>query len=333
MTTLTPLSDVKQEPIRTTPGSFRARAALGPGVPPPDDAAIRALASEQHGVVGRAQLAAAGLLRHAIDNRVRNGRLRVLYRGVYRVPGPIAGRREAEMAAVMAAGPGAVLSHGSAAALWKLGRRPEAGAPVQVSVVGRCPAPGPGVRVRRVARLAPGDRTILDGIPVTTAARTIVDLAADATPRELEQAVAAAMREGLADGDALVRAVASQPSRPGIVALRAILTVGDAPAFTRSEAEERLLALVRRARLPVPRTNARVCGHEVDFHWAGARLVVEVDGFEHHRSAHAFERDRRRDADLIAAGYRVMRVTWRHLGQPEALLVRIARALATAGGQ
>jgi very-short-patch-repair endonuclease len=110
--------------------------------------------------------------------------------------------------------------------------------------------------------------------------------------------------------------------------LRALLDRNEGPAFTRSEAEERLLALVRAARLPHPELNVRVSGHEVDFLWRDARLVVEVDGFANHRTRAAFEHDRLRDAQLQGAGLTVMRVTWRQIvAEPEALLARLALAL------
>ncbi len=101
------------------------------------------------------------------------------------------------------------------------------------------------------------------------------------------------------------------------------------PVWTRSEAEERLLTLIRKAGLPRPLTNAHIHDHEVDFFWRTERLVVEVDGFAFHRSAYQFERDRRRDAELVAHGYRVVRVTWRQLTrESESVLVRLARAMA-----
>ena len=117
------------------------------------------------------------------------------------------------------------------------------------------------------------------------------------------------------------------PSRRGAGALRELLD--GRPTLTRSEAERRLLALIRRARLPAPQTNVRVAGHEVDCHWHAERLVVEVDGYAYHAGRDAFERDRRRDTDLLAAGRRVIRVTWRRIvDEPEAVIAAIAQALA-----
>jgi very-short-patch-repair endonuclease len=104
-----------------------------------------------------------------------------------------------------------------------------------------------------------------------------------------------------------------------------------APALTRSEAEERMLALIRRAELPIPELNVRIGRYEVDFLWREQKLVVEVDGFRFHSSRSAFERDRLRDAELAAQGFHVLRVTWRQIvDTPEALVARIAMALARA---
>ncbi|HUG41575.1 MAG TPA: type IV toxin-antitoxin system AbiEi family antitoxin domain-containing protein, partial [Longimicrobiales bacterium] len=292
------------------------------------DAVIRDLAGDQHGVIRRSDVVAAGVPPHAVDNRVRDGRLVALHRGVYRVPGPVRGRYEREMAAVLACGEDAHLSHRSAAGLYGLRPEPARGSKVEVSVVDRFVRPGQTVRVHRVARLDPEDRTVAHGISVTAPARTILDLAATAAPREVERAMAVAARNGLADRDQVADVVARHPGSPGAATLRALLAAIEAPAFVRSEAEERLLALIRRAGLPAPKTNAVIRGIEVDFLWGAARLVVEVDGEAYHAAPDAFERDRRRDALLAAAGYRVVRVTWRQLvEEADAVLVRLAQAL------
>lgn len=291
------------------------------------DARIVALAARQHGVVTRAQLLAAGAPAHAIDYRVEKGRLERLHSGVYRV-GPLRAPHERNMAAVLACGATAVLSHRSAAAAWDLLPRPTDD-PVAVSVRRGRPTPGPAVRVHRVSDLHRDETTVREGIPITTPARTILDVAASAGTWEIEQAVARAERAGLADSERMKALLARHPRRPGTRALRALLIRATGPAFTRSEAESRFLGLVRRARLPSPESNVRVKGWEVDFLWRRERLIVEIDGFAYHSSARAFERDRLRDGVLAAAGYRVVRCTWRQLTrEPEALLVRIAQALA-----
>ncbi|MBX6363707.1 MAG: DUF559 domain-containing protein [Gemmatimonadetes bacterium] len=294
---------------------------------------IAALAAGQHGVVARGQLLRAGVTLDAIDYRVRTGRLETLHRGVYRV-GPLKGRLEREMAAVLACGETVVLSHRSAAMAWRLLPYRDDGRPVDVSVRRGCPDPGPGVRVHRIPRLEADETTVHEGIPVTTPARTLLDLVGDSREHEVEQALAGAYRNRLTNPRELKRLLARHAGRRGTRTLRLLLGRGTGPAFTRSEAESQFLALVRRAEIPAPETNVVLSGFEVDFHWPEARLVVEVDGFAFHASRHAFERDRRRDAVLAAAGYRVIRVTWRELtARSEALLVRLARALTPPTGR
>lgn len=294
------------------------------------DATIRELAARQHGVVAREQLVRAGVPDHKIEYRLKTGRLQRLYRAVYRV-GPVAGAREREMAAVLACGETAVLSHDSAAATWELAPAQGDGAAVHVSVQGGCRAPGRGVRVHRVGPLATDEITRLDGIPITTPARTLLDLAAHANEGALERALARADRAGAVDRESIERLLARRPRRPGARRLAALLA-GTRPALTRSEAEARFLALIRKARLREPEANVVVRGYEVDLLWRAERLVVEIDGYAFHSSRAAFEADRRRDSALAASGFRVVRVTWAQLSnEPEALLARIAQALVTTG--
>jgi very-short-patch-repair endonuclease len=288
--------------------------------------AIPELAAKQRGVITRAQLLELGLTRTTIDNWVKHSRLHALYRGVFLLghPRPIAGARE--LAAVLACGRGAVLSHLSAAGLWRLlpGREGD----VDVTVPGRNPGRKPGIRVHRVRHLDRRDIRKLGGIPITSPARTILDIASLVSPRDLEQALAEAYARRLARRSELVSLLARRPSLPGTRALRALLEDGT-PALTRSQAEDRLLGLIRAAELPSPETNIRVGRHEVDFVWRDQRLIVEVDGFRFHSSRSAFERDRRRDAELSSQGFRVIRITLRQIvDRPEALIARLAKALA-----
>ena len=292
------------------------------------DAIIGALAEGQRGVVTRAQLLAAGVSGRAVDGRIAKGLLRPLYRGVFQV-GPIAPPGMRELAACLACGPGAVVADRCAAGLWQMRPSPGASAPVDVLVCGgeRRHA---GIRVRRAARLEDDDRTVLDGIPITTPARTLCDLAATLTTSELERALARAMARRLTTRAALESMLARASGRPGAHRLRALIA-GDGPPLTRSEAEERLLALVGRAGLPAPEVNVRIAGCEVDFLWRAQRLVTEVDGYAFHADVAAFENDRRRDLLLVARGMRVVRVTWRQLTrEPETVLVRLAQALGQA---
>jgi very-short-patch-repair endonuclease len=250
--------------------------------------------------------------------------LHPLHRGVFQV-GPIMAARAREMAAHLACGASSVVSHCSAAVLWQILAPHEPGQPIEILVRARerC---RPGIVVRRAGSLRNDEVTKLDGIPITTAARTIVDLAASVSARELEQALAQSLARRLTTRAQLERVLVRANGRRGSARLRALLQ-GEA-ALTRSEAEERLLRLIRRAQLPKPATNARVAGFEVDFLWRGGRLVVEVDGYAFHADAIAFEKDRQRDFALTSTGLRVVRVTWKQLvHEPEVILARLAQSL------
>jgi very-short-patch-repair endonuclease len=271
------------------------------------DRAITQLARAQHGVVTTTQLAAAGIGPRAVEHRVAKGRLTRVHRGVYQV-GPIAGPYSREMAAILATG--GVLSHQTAAAIW--GVRPPNDGDVHL-VASRKARSRRGLKVHRSASL---NAAVHLGLPLTTAARTLHDLAPLLTQGELDRAVEEAVIRGLATPAELT-------TRPAL--RRATI---EEPQITRSEAERRLRKLVRAARLPRPQTNVRVAGWEVDALWPRERLVVEVDGFAYHGNRAAFERDRRKDAALVAAGYRVIRITWRQLvDEPHAVVALLARLL------
>ncbi len=299
------------------------------------DDAIFALAARQHGVVTRAQLLAAGLTRGMVATRRGSGQLHRLHRGVYLLGGlrgPLEPERAREMAAVLASGSTAVLSHRSAAWLWGALPRPGPATPVDVTVPRHSRTRRPAVRVHRSRDLPPHDTTRLDGIPVTTPARTLRDLSLVVGARDLDRAAARLERRRLIGSKEIEALPARHRGRPGARLLRAALPCGDGPTLTRSTAEERFLDIVRRGRLPRPRTNVVVRGHEVDFFWPEEKLVVEVDGFAFHASRHSFENDRRRDAELAAAGLRVVRVTWRQIAkETDVTLVRVAQALARGG--
>ena len=219
------------------------------------------IAARQHGVVVLWQLAAAGLERGAVAHRVAQGRLIPIHRGVYLL-GPLKAQFTDAMAAVLACGDGAVLSHHAAAALY--GLRPAQATPgdIDVTVPARNARTRPGIHVHRVRWLAPTEVTRHEGIPVTTPHRTLLDLATMLAPSELTRALEQAQVHGLMDPSlneqferhlgARALKAASQPE----------------PALTRSEAETRVLQLIRAARLPHPSVNARVSGYEVDFLWA-----------------------------------------------------------------
>ena len=282
------------------------------------DERVAWIASRQYGAISHGQALACGHGRDAITSRLRRGLLHPLYRAVYlvghAVPPPLA--REA--GAILACGEGAVLSHASAAALYGLvAERPHT---VHVTVAGR-DARRRGIHVHRTARLLAGAVLRQHGLPVTSPQRTITDLADTAPAAVLENAIAEARRRRL------ITEVEIAPGRKGAARLRAIAAEG--ARLTRSEAERRLLALIRSAGLSPPETNVRIGRHEVDFLWRAERLVVEVDGFAFHGDRAAFERDRHRDATLQGQGFRVTRLTWRQITQrPEAVVATLAAALA-----
>jgi len=271
------------------------------------DQAIARLARAQHGIVTTSQLADAGIGPRAVEHRVANGRLTRVHRGVYRV-GPIAAPYWHEMAAILATG--GILARQSAAAIW--GIRPPHDGEVHV-VASRKARSRRGLRVHRSASL---NAAVHLGLPLTTAARTLHDLAPHLSHGELDRAVEEALIRGLTKPEELT-------GRPAL--RRATI---EEPQITRSEGERRLRRLIKAARLPRAITNTWVAGWEVDAFWPAQRLVVEVDGFAYHGSRAAFERDRRKDAALVAAGYRVVRITWRQLvDEPHVVVALLARLL------
>jgi very-short-patch-repair endonuclease len=291
------------------------------------EAILREFGASQHGVVARAQLLAQGLRPSAIDRMLRSGRLETLHRGVYRI-GPRPAPRSAEMAALLRCGAGSRLSHASAACLHGLVAG-SARRPVEVTVPRERRPRAAGVILHRVTDPHPEEVTVVDGIAVTTPARTLLDIGATMTERQVEQALATALRLGLVTLARMRRLIDRQPRHPGAPMLRRLLALEGGPAFTRSEAEEKLLRIIRLAGLPQPELNVAVLGHEVDFLWRDARVVAEVDGYASHGSRRPFTADRRRDAALTAAGYRVLRFTWADVTDGAlATVARLAQVLA-----
>jgi very-short-patch-repair endonuclease len=261
---------------------------------------IAALAGAQYGVVSRAQLRTLGLGVAGIDHRVRGGRLHLVHRGVYAVGHAVLTTEGRWMAAVLACGSGAVLSHASAAAAWDL--RPVGAGAIHVTIP-RSPgrAARSGIRLHRSRIVERHDTTVHRGIPITTPARTLIDLSRSLKGRPLEHAIDLADQRGLIDFDQLRQAKSAS--------LQAVLSRYCA-APTRSELEERFLRLCDDHGLPRPETNTRIEGIEVDFVWRDRRLIVEVDGYAYHRSPSAFEADRERDVKLTVADWSVLRFTW-----------------------
>lgn len=294
---------------------------------PDAEQVITAFAARQHGVVTRAQLLGAGVAPDVIDRRVKARRLRRLQRGVYLV-GPLMAPHTRAMAAVLSCGDSAVLSHHAAAAHWQMTSCLGENARVEVIVARGRSRSRPEIRVYHMRTLRPDEVTKLDGIPITKPARTLYDLASVLEGRELERALAEAIARRLTSRSRVLSLLARYPRRPGTKKLQSLLDGDARPARTRSEAEERFLTLIRRAQIREPEVNVIVEGYEVDFYWRAERLVVEIDGRAFHRSDRSFESDRRRDAVLVAAGLRVMRLTWHQLvRESEPLLVRLAQAL------
>ncbi len=284
-------------------------------------------AARQHGVVATWQLARDGVASAQITRWAQRGWLVRLHRGVYAVGHPALTPDGHHLAAVLACGPGAVLSHRSAAAAW--GLRATARARVDVTTPRAGGRGHPRIDAHRCA-LHPGERTVLRGIPITTVARTALDLGEVATRRDVHRYLVAAEQQGRYDRRAIDAVVARAHGRRGLRPLLAAL--GDLRpehAAARSEMELRALELVAAHGLPAPRVNDGLGPYVIDLHWPDRRLAVELDGGAFHRTAEAFERDRRRDADLAAAGYRTVRVTWRQLTRDPGWVARtLARLLA-----
>jgi hypothetical protein len=286
------------------------------------------LARRQHGVVGREQLLGLGMGRRAVVRRLDQGRLHELHRGVYVVGVRRISRKGRWMAAVLACGEEALLSHRSAGRLWGL----LAPASELVDVTRPCR------RIRRdgiVSHRAfvPGDeREVVDGIPVTSPFRTIFDLASVLDKRGLERALHEAEVRELTDRVSLPMLLERYPGRRGARNLRAVLDSEGPVAITRNEFEEAFLALIDAYGLPRPRMNADLALRgrffEIDALWEERRVALELDSRGVHGTKKRFETDRQRDRILVAEGWRTMRVTWRQLREePGAIAADLQLAL------
>jgi very-short-patch-repair endonuclease len=285
------------------------------------------LATAQGGPISRAQLLELGFGRGAIDHALRSGRLHRYFRGVYLLGHEAITSKGRVMAPVLACGPGARLSHRSAADWWDFLRTSRAR--VDVTVPGRTRTGHPGIDLHLVRGLDPRDVTEHEGVPITTVARTLLDLAEVVPPRLLERAVNEADRLRLFDGNAVRELLTRSPGRRGLKPLRALLADLTPEPVLRSELERTFWALCRDFSLPRPVMKSTIHGYEVDAYWPGTNLIVELDGYDFHRDSAAFEADRLRDAELLLAGYRVVRVTWRQLTkEPAAVAERLSRLLA-----
>jgi very-short-patch-repair endonuclease len=272
------------------------------------DRAIQALASRQHGVVTRWQLRAAGLSDRAIERRVKAGWLVRLHRGVYAVGHTALTRHSHLIAAVYACGPEALASHRAAGWLWGILRGPQ---PIEVTAP-RAREAGKGFVLHRSRLIHDEDRAEREGIPVTSLARTIVDLADVLNEKRTADAVHEAEVKRLFDRRKVEEVLDRLPGRKGRHKLIRVLTAyRDVQPFTRSRAERLVFAMCEEHRLPKPRVNTWVASHEVDFYWPEAKLVLEFDGGAVHRTTKAFYEDRKRDRLLAAEGIHVVRATGR----------------------
>jgi hypothetical protein len=294
----------------------------------PGDGEIAALASRQHGVVAHRQLLALGLSRFAVQHRLRAKRLHQLHVGVYAVGHPLVSVHGRWMAGIQACGSSSVLSHRCAAAL--LGIRPSSRYVVDVTAPCGSRRDRPGIEVHRTRRLDPEDRDVEDGIPVTTVARTLLDLAEVLPPGDLANAIESSERLRLFDLRAVEDVISRSPGRRGLRVLRGALEAYRPPPATRSQLERRFLDLVDDAGLPRPAVNVLVEDLDVDAVWHDARLVVELDSRSFHDTQEAFERDRIRDATLQLAGYRVVRLTYRRMESEPGTIRDTLRALLGA---
>jgi very-short-patch-repair endonuclease len=303
---------------------FAVDDAYGGKLRTPLDRPLAELASRQYGVVARRQLAALGLTERAVDRRLAAGRLIPLYRAVYAVGHRSLTRRGHWMAAVLAFGPDAVLSHRSAAALWGI----RGGGDTRIDVT----APGrghgrEGIKRHR-ATLEPEDRTTRDAIPTTSLPRTLLDLASltplDAVVRALEEAERLRLIDTRPIHDLLERTNGHKGSQR---LERALHAYDPRHARTRSALERAFLQACAQADLPPPQINALIHGYQVDVLWPDQKLIVELDGYTYHSTRRAFERDRARDAALLTAGYRTLRVTARRLDDERAEVLAAVRRL------
>jgi very-short-patch-repair endonuclease len=265
------------------------------------DPAVARLAARQHGVVTTRQLLLAGVLHSGIHDRQLSGRLHRIHRGVYAVGHTSIGNEGRWLAAVLACGNSAVLSHRSAGALWGIGPVP---AVVEVTVPGSGGrAVRKGIRLHRSTTLSPADVTRRAGIPVTTPDRTLAGLHRVLSPDQFARALREAEYLKLPVGGLF------ETDR------------------TRTDLEGRFLGLCRRHRLPRPEVNVRVDRFVVDFMWPKQHLIVEVDGWSSHRMRSAFESDRARDARLSILGYTVLRFNWRQIEEKPRRVASTVRTL------
>lgn len=301
-------------------------------VPEHVDWAIADLAGRQHGVVALWQLLALGVGDDAVLHRAGTGRLHRLHHGVYAVGHVSLTVRGRWMAAVLAYGPAAALSHRDAGALWQIRR--DSRYLIDVTAPGRSRHARPGIALHRPRLIEPDECTTHDGIPVTTIARTLIDLAAVVPLRQLTRAWDESARLGLFDIDDMHRVRARFKRRRGLRNIDLLIAQSrPLPPRTNSDLELLFLELIRAAGLPEPAVNVWIAevAAEVDFVWATRRVVVEVDGTAYHDTPNQRDEDHARDARLQLAGYKVRRFSDRRLTlDPHGVVNDVRELLAAA---
>jgi very-short-patch-repair endonuclease len=272
-----------------------------------------------------------GLGKDAIQHRIKVGRLHPLHEGVYAVGHRLIPRQGWWMAAVLASGPEAVLSHRTAAVLWML--RGHTGGVIHVTLPHKS-ASSKEIR-RHYSLLPPDEITVEEGIPVTSVPRTIFDLAATEPVDVVGNLIRESEYRQLYDRLSLWDLIERYPGKRGSRKVRTALEqIKEEPAGRkRSKLEERFAPFLRLHHLPLPRFNdwIMVSGkrYQIDCHWPGTNQIVELDGWEGHSTRTAFREDRARDRILRVAGYSVTRLTWNQLDdEPEAIAADL-RALLT----
>lgn len=270
--------------------------------------ALARIATRQYGIVSREQLLAVGLSPSTIDRWARIGRLHRVHRGIYAVGHTATRRQAAYVAAVLAAGPGAALSHVSAAAWWEI--RPWAHGRIHITVPTANGRRGHrGVVLHRARTLRPDEVTAHDGLAVTTVARTLLDVAATQPRHILDRAVEVATDRRLVHAD-IHDVIAAHPTTANTRTLMKLLAYhGDSPQRRRSDFEAYVVDLCRTHGLPLPQTDVPLLGEVVDCYWPEHRVVAEPDGMTWHGTRAAARRDRSADGARIASGIITVRIT------------------------
>jgi very-short-patch-repair endonuclease len=294
-------------------------------------------------VVSRPQLEGFGLEEGAINRRLRLGRLHRVHAGVFAVGHRLLTREGWWMAAVLALGDGAVVSHRSAADLW--GLRHSGEGPVDVTLSSKS-RHVPGIRRHSSRLLVVDEVTVEDGIPVTTVPRTIFDCAAGGDVDLVENLVREAEYRELYDRLSLPHLLDRHRRRRGCRTVKKALirTEESAAGTAASRLEERFLPFLRAHGLPIPRLNEWIDlgdrRYRVDCRWPGTKEIVELDGWRAHRTRGAFRKDRERDRRLRVAGYGLTRITWSQLDDEPATiaadldaLLNIRSSVITYSGQ